>query len=378
VLGEAVGDEVLAVVAERIKLNVDANALLAKDLADKFIIAFTHVDCPEQSYLAQIQSLLALMREPIQTSHGQKIHVTVSIGIATSKKEEHPNYALVNAESALDSAKAQGRNRLSIYQELMQSNLQHDYELETALHNELESIYTGRETGFKCFLQSKVDSNYKTLEAEALIRWQLGDRMVPPDEFIPLAEQLGLIIPIGHWMLKQVAKVIKETNMPIAINVSPKQFLHEGFITQIFEAMNDAGAPLDKLIIEITENLLLQEHDNVLGVMETLDQAGVKFSIDDFGTGYSNLRRLQWLPVSELKIDKEFTQNAFESERDRNLLDSIILMAKQMRVSIVAEGVETRLQADYLRDSGVDLQQGFYFHKPELEKNWIKNILKQG
>ncbi|MCK7460166.1 GGDEF domain-containing phosphodiesterase [Idiomarina aminovorans] len=374
VLGESVGDEVLAVVAERIKLNVDANALLAKDLADKFIVAFTHAHCPEQASLAQIQSLLPLMREPVQTSHSHKIHVTVSIGIATLNKGTNSNHALVNAESALASAKAQGRNRLSIYQELMQSNLQHDYALETALHNELECIDTGCETGLKCWLQSKVGRDYKTLGAEALIRWQLGDRMVPPDEFIPLAEQLGLIVPIGHWMLEQVAQVIKETNKPVAINVSPKEFLHEGFTAQIFETMNRVGAPTERLIIEITENLLLQQHQKVLSIMKTLDQAGVKFSIDDFGTGYSNLSRLQWLPVSELKIDKEFIQSAFESERDRNLLDSIILMAKQMRVSIVAEGVETGLQATYLKDSGVDLQQGFYFHKPQPEKDWIKNI----
>jgi len=172
-------------------------------------------------------------------------------------------------------------------------------------------------------------------------------------------------------MLTQVAGLISATNLPIAINVSPKQFLEPDFPEKVIRVMRESNAPFEQLIIEITENLLLlHDHAQVLSVMKTLNQVGIQFSIDDFGTGYSNLRRLQILPVSELKIDKEFTQNAFHSERDRNLLDSIIFMAKQMAVEIVAEGVETELQAAYLRESGVDLQQGYYFAKPVRNQLW--------
>lgn len=179
---------------------------------------------------------------------------------------------------------------------------------------------------------------------------------------------------MGSWELRQSAEVIKTSGLPIAVNVSPKQFLHEDFVTTVIDTLQDAGAPLHLLFIEITENLLLHDHERVTAIMKELNRLGVNFSIDDFGTGYSNLRRLQLLPVTELKIDREFVQNAFESHRDRNLLDSMILMARHMRLSIVAEGVEEKVQADYLRDSGVDQLQGFYFHKPSPAGDWIASL----
>jgi len=372
VLGEDIGDAVINAVADRIKSVTHENGIVAKDLADRFVIACAHHPRVKNESLQRIESLVKTMREPIIINNcDHPIHITVSVGIASLAKNTNAKDALVNAESALEKAKRQGRNRSCVYQDKMLSNLQHDYKLETGIHEELNKLRHGQSVGFECWLQSKVNQQFKVCGAEALIRWRYKGRLIRPDEFIPLAERLGLIIDIGFWMLKKVANIIRETGLPIAINVSPKQFLDETFTEQVIHIMRESGAPFNNLVIEITENLLLHDHSHVLSVMSTLSETGIQFSIDDFGTGYSNLRRLQILPVSELKIDREFTQNAFLSARDINLLDSIILIAKQMGVSIVAEGVETKIQATYLKESGVDLQQGYYFAKPVPEGNWL-------
>ncbi|MFD2632803.1 putative bifunctional diguanylate cyclase/phosphodiesterase [Idiomarina piscisalsi] len=374
VLGEDIGDQVILSVAERVKSAVGKYAMVAKDLADRFIIACACPPCVKEDIIQSIESLVVTIREPIVVDTCiNPIHITVSAGIASLSKGTNAKDALVNAESALERAKRQGRNRSCVYQDTMLANLQYDYKIETGLHEELQRLKFGQNVGFECWLQSKVNRNFEVCGAEALIRWRYQGQLIRPDEFIPLAERLGLIIDIGFWMLTKVAGLISATNLPIAINVSPKQFLEPDFPEKIIRVMRESDAPFENLIIEITENLLLHDHTQVLSVMNELNQVGIQFSIDDFGTGYSNLRRLQLLPVSELKIDKEFTQNAFHSERDRNLLDSIILMAKQMRVEIVAEGVETALQAAYLKDSGVDLQQGYYFAKPISSELWARS-----
>lgn len=372
VLGEEIGDDVICLVAKRAKLTLSENSILAKDLADRFIIAFPHPQCDEEVSLNQIDSLLTHLREPMQIEKCREpIHITVSIGAAHFRRNTNAKDALVNAESALEKAKRRGRNRTCTYQAQMQSNLEHEYWLETGLNSELSKLARGKPAGFECWLQSKVNRQFEVCGAEALIRWHYNGSLISPDEFIPLAERLGLITDIGTWMLREVSNIIKRTALPIAINVSPKQFLDTEFPDKVCSIMTSAKASFEKLIIEITENLLLHDHEQVISVMNKLSKVGVKFSIDDFGTGYSNLRRLQVLPFSELKIDRDFTQNAFKSERDRNLLDSIILMAKQMNVSIVAEGVEDNIQATYLKESGVDLQQGYFFAKPIHQKRWI-------
>lgn len=373
VLGEDIGDEVIRCVVERIQSAMGTHAMVAKDLADRFTIAQNLKLTGEKKSTEQITSLVKSIREPLLIDGCKDpINITASVGIARSTRNTDAKDVLVNAESALENAKRQGRNRSCFYQDRMLSHLQYEYKIETGLQKELSRIRTNQSVGFECWLQSKVNRNFEVCGAEALIRWRHEGQLIRPDEFIPLAERLGLIVDIGLWMLTQVASLIEATDLPIAINVSPKQFLEPDFPEKVVRVMRESSAPFDNLIIEITENLLLHDHTQVLSVMKTLNQVGVKFSIDDFGTGYSNLRRLQLLPVSELKIDKEFTQNAFHSERDRNLLDSIILMAKQMGVEIVAEGVETEIQAAYLRDSAVDLQQGYYFAKPVPSELWTR------
>ncbi|MGM0630837.1 MAG: putative bifunctional diguanylate cyclase/phosphodiesterase [Pseudomonadota bacterium] len=374
VLGEDIGDQVIRSVAERIKSAVGEHAMVAKDLADRFIIACACPPCVKEDILQSIEDLVETIRDPIIVDTcSNAIYVTISAGVANLTKDNNAKDALVNAESALERAKRQGRNRSCIYQDTMLSNLRYEYKIETRLQEELNKLKLGQNVGFECWLQSKVNRKFEACGAEALIRWRYQGQLIRPDEFIPLAERLGLIVDIGFWMLTQVASLISTTNLPIALNVSPKEFLEPGFPEKVIRVMRESNASFKNLIIEITENLLLHDHTQVLSIMKTLNQVGIQFSIDDFGTGYSNLRRLQILPVSELKIDKEFTQNAFHSERDRNLLDSIVLMAKKMGVKIVAEGVETALQATYLKDSGVDLQQGYYFAKPVSSELWTRS-----
>ncbi len=372
--GDEVGDQVLIHIARRIQGALPEAAVLAKDVGDRFWIAARTSIHGRQRTLEQLTDLLEEIRKPLIIEPTDAIYLTASIGVAFIEQNTTSNDAIAGAESALAQAKKNGRDQLSVYRVKMVSSLIEEYDIETGLRKEVEQVKAGERPNFECWLQSKVDDNYQIAGAEALIRWNLNDTLIRPDKFIGVAEKIGLIVDMGSWMTREVAKIIAKTRLPIALNVSPKQFLEPGFYQSTLQIFEEEQADLRLLYIEITENLLLKNEVQVQNVMEKLSRHGVQFSIDDFGTGYSNLGRVQTLPVTEIKIDRQFVSKIFDSEKDRNLLDSIIGMGKALQLSLVAEGVETLLQADYLRYRGCDLQQGFYFYKPIPADHWLENL----
>lgn len=373
VFGHGIGDSLLQETAKRLDRHRLGGSLLAKDLGDRFWLAL-----PEEAYngkprgyfLSQIEKLLSVLRQPF-TLDNQDYYLTASIGAVFAEPGQNSFDVLNGSETALQQAKEWGRDQYSVYQPRMTSSILRDYRLEVGLRN---AIRTGK--GLECWLQSKVNADYQTTGAEALMRWRDDkDQMISPEVFIPVAEHLGLIIELGDWMATEVARTIAslpaESTYRIALNVSPKQFLQPHFVPKMQRIFAQQGANLHGLIIEITENLLLSRVEQVQKVMDEFAAFGVSFSIDDFGTGYSNLSRLQQLPVSELKIDRQFVQGAFRNEREGALFQAMLQMAKSMQLTTVAEGVESKEQADHIRKSGCDLQQGYYFSRPMPAKDWL-------
>lgn len=371
VFGEAAGDEALITVAQRIRNMFPVDTIVAKDLGDRFVVACSQRNCTQSEVLRRLEQLLDSIRQPIALTNYESIHLSISAGLAFVHKGSMASDALLNAESALSSARRKGRDQVSIYQPKMLTQVHIDYHVESALRQEISKLRAGESCNFECWIQSKVDANYQVSSGEALIRWRMDGNIVSPAEFIPVAETLGLINEMGLWMLQQAAEVIRQSQLSISVNVSPSQFLNPDFANSVERVLSETQIPAHLLCIEITENLLLHDHEQVKEIMQYLNSWGVTFSIDDFGTGYSNLQRLQLLPVSELKIDQQFVRHMLTEHRDQTLVDSMILMARNMRLSTVAEGVETQLQADYLRDGGVDHLQGFYFAQPIPAEQWL-------
>ncbi|RUO23988.1 bifunctional diguanylate cyclase/phosphodiesterase [Aliidiomarina minuta] len=373
VFGHGIGDSLLQEAAKRLDRHRLAGSLLAKDLGDRFWLALpeeAYDGKPRAYFLSQIEKLLSVLRQPFMLE-SQEYYLTVSIGVFFAEPGQNSFDVLNGAETALQQSKEWGRDQYSVYQPRMTSSILRDYRLEVGLR---EAIKAGK--GLECWLQSKVNADYRTTGAEALMRWRDEQgQMVSPEVFIPVAEHLGLIIELGDWMAAEVAKTIAslpaDSTYRIALNVSPKQFLQPHFVLKMQRIFAEQGASLNALIIEITENLLLSRIEQVQSVMNELALLGVRFSIDDFGTGYSNLSRLQQLPVSELKIDRQFVQDAFRNEREAALFQAMLQMAKSMQLTTVAEGVETNQQANHIRDSGCDLQQGYYFSRPMPADQWL-------
>lgn len=368
------GDHILRVIGRRLERFVaDFNGFVGKDIEDRFWLAVpVDDDAPGEFNHERTRALLALLRQEVIVN-GRRYFFTGSVGMAKAQRGAEATQLIANAETAVHEAKALGRDQYSEYKHVMTSQVVHEFRLEEQLRHALEK---GQ---LECWLQSKVDQAGHWVSAEALVRWRYYDEFIPPFEFIPLAERLGLILPIGEFMLASVAKILAEIKdvapgFQIAVNVSPRQFRSEKFAQMVLSTLNRFQAPPENLQLEITESLLVHDIEHVKRTMETLRAAGVSFSIDDFGTGYSNLRRLQWIPVSEVKIDRAFVEGGLQSERGQALLDTILLMGENLGMQRVAEGIETQAQFDFLRSRGCQQYQGFFFHRPEPAKSWLQRL----
>ncbi|MCO4320502.1 putative bifunctional diguanylate cyclase/phosphodiesterase [Aliidiomarina quisquiliarum] len=368
--GYDIGDQILVEIAKRLKKHLGPNRILAKDIGDRFWFAMNG----KGTELIECTNIANLMLDSIRQAipKGDYNHfVTASIGMAIHGATS--GELMSHAETALHRAKNMGRDQVAIYKERMSSNVLADYQLEMGLRQAVQR------NELECWLQSKVNGSSQVVGAEALMRWRRFDgTLVSPASFIPIAEQLGLIASLGRWMLTTVAKLLaklERKGLPaefrIAVNVSPKQFLQAGFVEQVRTIFSTAGVNLNRLTLEITENLLLQNEVKVREKMATLAADGVIFSIDDFGTGYSNLSRLNRLPVSELKIDREFILGINGTQQEQELLKTIIKLAQGMNMQTVAEGIETLAQAEFVLQHGCDHLQGFYFHKPVEMVQWV-------
>jgi EAL domain-containing protein (putative c-di-GMP-specific phosphodiesterase class I) len=273
---------------------------------------------------------------------------------------------LKHADLAMYQAKAAGRNTLCFFDPDMQAAVSARSALEADLRQGLQR------QELLLYYQAVVDEQGRLMGAEALVRWQHPQRgLVSPATFIPLAEQTGLILPLGQWVLQAACEqlVAWQGNsatqaLSIAVNVSARQFRHPDFVAQVLEVLRQTGARPQRLKLELTESLLLQDVEDIIGKMNALKARGVGFSLDDFGTGYSSLSYLKRLPLDQLKIDQSFVRDVLSDPNDAAIAKTILALAQSLDLQVVAEGVETQGQLEFLKRNGCKAFQGYLFGRP--------------
>jgi diguanylate cyclase (GGDEF)-like protein/PAS domain S-box-containing protein len=368
--GHMVGDLLLIEVAKRLQMAVRDDDVVARLGGDEFVVVLEKLNADPMQAAAQANivcdKILAAIRQPYILLDDE-YHGSTSIGISLFRGYETTvDELLKHADIAMYHAKSDGRNTLRFYDPAMQIEL----EARTSLENDLRDALV--ENQFKLYYQMQVDHNGHIVGAEVLIRWQHPQRgMVSPMEFIPLAEETGLIVPIGQWVLDAACTQLKAwkaesktRDLKLAVNVSARQFYQGDFVEQVKQTILSHEINPGRLKLELTESLVLDNVEDTIINMHALKNIGVLFSMDDFGTGYSSLAYLTQLPLDQLKIDQSFVRNIMERHSDAVIAQTIIGMAHNLGIEVIAEGVETKAQRAYLEKHGCLFYQGYLFGKP--------------
>ncbi|MFO1330385.1 MAG: EAL domain-containing protein [Rubrivivax sp.] len=345
---------------------------------DEFVALLPDVaDEPDAERVAQ--RILEVLRDPIVVA-GQECFVTASVGVAMFPRDGGSVADLMrNSDVAMYSVKAQGRNAAALYGPQLAGRGREKLELETALHKAIER------NELVLHYQPKVDvRSARMTGVEALMRWQRGGRLVPPGDFIPLAEETGLIVPLSEWALAEAARQAKSWQSrfgfvdSIAVNLPSRLFERSDLIDHIHQVVTAQGVPHRVIMLEITEDNLMKDLQNVIPALHRLNEIGVEIAIDDFGTGYSSLSYLTTLPISELKVDRSFVRDLGVSPQSSAVVTAIIALARSLGLRVIAEGVETLRQMEVLHRLGVVVMQGFLFSRPvpasELDE-WLDRAL---
>lgn len=371
-LGHDAGDLLLKKVAERLADCVRESDTVSRLGGDEFVLLFEGFKDSGIGLAEQLETIghniSTALSQPYDLN-GRRYFSTASIGITMFGCEENSistEDLLRQADIAMYQAKAAGRNTLRFFDPEMQEAISARAAMEIELRNAI------KENQFQLYYQTQVDRDGKAFGVEALIRWQHPDKeMVPPIQFIPLAEDTGLIVPIGQWVLETACKQLiawqqdsLTQHLSISVNVSAKQFHQQDFSAQLKTLIAQYGINPSLLKLELTESLLLADVENTIAIMSELKKAGVHFELDDFGTGYSSLRYLKELPLSKLKIDKSFVRDIAVDSSDKAIVLTIITMAHTLGLEVIAEGVETEEQWQYLQDNDCVHFQGYLFSKP--------------
>ena len=376
-LGHAAGDELLVEAARRLLGTVRLSDTVARLGGDEFVIVLNGVDEAVGSQ-AVAQKVLAAFARPFKLG-GHALFVTPSVGMAVYPGDADDAAGLLrNADLAMYEAKEAGRNTFRFFNLAVRERATQRLAIEEQLRHALDrgELWLA--------LQPLVRSEDGRLcGAEALLRWRRDGSPIGPDRFIPVAEQTGLIVPIGQWVIDQACQILGRwraqghTGLHLAVNVSPVQFREPGLVPYIIETLRRYDLPAPCLQIEVTEGLLIRNTPEVQKALQTLSELGVLLAMDDFGTGYSSLSYLKRYPFDVLKIDRDFVREIDHNRADRALVSAAIHMGRGLGLAVVAEGVETASQRDFLRQAGCDLLQGYLFGAPvqpvEFEKRWLQS-----
>jgi diguanylate cyclase (GGDEF)-like protein/PAS domain S-box-containing protein len=364
-LGHKAGDRLLNIVAERLRHVVREADTVARIGGDEFVVVMRDTD-ESNVTTAAIDRLVQTVVNPV-IIEGHEFVLTCSIGIAIYPDNgEDPEKLIEYADAAMYNAKNRGRNNYQFYDAAMNERALARLQMEAALRNAIE-----REE-FGLHYQPQVDLKTGVIVGmEALIHWKhptLG--IVPPNEFIGLAEETGLIVPIGTWVLREACAQNKAWqdaglgNLRVAVNLSPRQFAQPNLVELVSQILDETGLSPHYLEVELTENLVMTGVERSLDVLKDLKAHGIQISIDDFGTGYSSLAYLKRFPIDVLKIDKSFVQDIASDPDDETVVASIISLAHNLKLHVIAEGVESHDQLAFLERHGCDEIQGYYFSKP--------------
>ncbi len=345
---------------------------------DEFVALLPEV-ASEDDAARVAERVLEALREPI-IAGGQECFVTASVGVALYPRDGASVVDLLrNSDVAMYSVKLQGKNASAIYSPQLAGRGREKLELETALHKAIER------DELVLHYQPKIDVRAsRMVGAEALMRWQRGGRLVPPADFIPLAEDTGLIVPLSEWALRETAKQASAWQRAfgfadsIAVNMPSRLFERSDLVEHIHQCVTAVSVPHRMIQLEITEDNLMKELQNVIPALHRLNEIGVEISIDDFGTGYSSLAYLTTLPISEVKIDRSFVRDLGITPQSSAVVTAIIALARSLGLRVIAEGVETLRQMEVLHRLGCGLMQGFLFSRalpPDELQHWLENTV---
>ncbi len=377
-LGHSFGDELLVELSDRLRTELPSSNSLYRMGGDEFLLILEHISSPEE-IAETAQQLLTIIEPPFMLNKEHEVFVNASIGICTYPKDGTNSESLIqNADIAMYQAKQEGRNTYRFYTPKLTEQVRRRLKMEAKLRRAL----TNQE--FILHYQPQVESiSGRIIGCEALLRWQPKDQaLVSPAEFIPLAEETGLIVPIGKWVLNQACTQAKTwldkgyVMGAMSVNLSARQLYHEDIAKTVKETLKSTGLPANKLMLELTESMIMEGGQKAVEVLHSLKGLGVSLSLDDFGTGYSSLAYLKRFPLDELKIDQSFVRDIPANQIDQGIVSIIIEMAKTFDLDVIAEGVETREQLDFLIKHGCTSSQGYFFSRP-LETRMIEILLQE-
>ncbi len=375
-LGHAVGDLLLRAVAKRLMNCVREGDTVARLGGDEFIVIVSEIKRPQDA--AKVSQKILQSLSSVFSIEGQDLYITASLGIAIYPDDgDNLEHLLKNADTAMYHAKEKGKNTYQFYASMMTTISLERLKLETNLRRALDR----RE--FYILYQPIVDLiSGEIIEAEALIYWKSGKKIIPPTEFISVAEDTGMIIPIGSWVLKTVCEQNKQWQMmgykpiSIAVNLSSRQFQQSDLIKTIDVVLSETQLDAKFLELELTESIIMHDAEMTINTLQMLKTRGIKISIDDFGTGYSSLSYLKKFPIDKLKIDRSFVQDIVENQDDASITKAVIAMGHNLRLQIIAEGVENYEQLKFLYENFCDKGQGYLFSRP-VSSEQFEELLKQ-
>lgn len=382
-LGHHIGDLLLQQTAKRLKSCMRMGDTIARLGGDEFVVVLEALSTQRIEAVKQVDAIskkiLAVLNLPYQLDTCE-CRTTSSIGAVLFSDHDHTAEELLKrADIALFQSKNAGRNTLTFFNDEMQTVLNERLVIEKEMRSALENQQ------FLLYYQIQVDSTHRILGAEALIRWLHPERgLLSPAQFISPAEEVGLMLPIGQWVLETACTQLKAweksaltRDLVLSVNVSAKEFRRVDFLTQIKNLLQRQAINPGLLKLELTESILIESIEETITLMNGLKDIGVSFSLDDFGTGYSSLQYLKRLPIDQLKIDQSFVRDITTDKSDQAIVRTIIAMSHSLNIRVIAEGVETKEQRQVLLENGCTEYQGYFFGKP-MPIDQFEEFLKRG